>query len=68
MDANGGVNVVNNQIDGMYEDQDSDLSYVATKTERLLFTWPIRNFAERTSPAKTEEYHFMEENQVILTI
>jgi len=37
---------------------------VATKTERLMFTWPIRNFTERTAPVKTEEYHFMEENQV----
>jgi len=62
-----GVALANNVIGGMlgqYEDQESDLSYVATKTERLMFTWPIRNFTERTTPVKTEEYHFMEENQV----
>jgi len=62
--VNLGVPLPNNQIDGLYEDQESDLSYVATKTERLLFTWPIRSFTERKTPVNTEEYHFMEENQV----
>ena len=55
--------MANHGVLGQYEDQESDLSYVATKTERLMFTWPIRNFTERTAPVKTEEYRFMEENQ-----
>jgi len=46
------------------DDLDSHMKYVCTKTERLIFNWPIKDFSERNSPAKTQSYHFMEENLV----
>ena len=49
---------------GMTDDLDSHMKYVATKTERLIFCWPIKGFSERTTAAKTQSYHFMEENLV----
>eukprot|EP00090_Calanus_glacialis_P013558 TRINITY_DN22222_c0_g1_i1.p1 TRINITY_DN22222_c0_g1~~TRINITY_DN22222_c0_g1_i1.p1 ORF type:complete len:374 (-),score=141.01 TRINITY_DN22222_c0_g1_i1:52-1173(-) len=49
---------------GMTDDLDSHMKYVATKTERLIFCWPIKGFSERTTSANTQSYHFMEENLV----
>ena len=52
------------QGNGSTDDLDSHMKYVATKTERLIFCWPIKGFSERTNPANTQSYHFMEENLV----
>lgn len=46
------------------DDGDSQTKYVATKSERLVFTWPIRGWVQRVVKAKTRSYHFMEQNSV----
>ena len=46
------------------DDEGSEIQFVATKTERLAFCWPISDWSERTEPAKTRSYHFMEQNGV----
>ena len=46
------------------DDEGSEIQFVATKTERLAFCWPISDWSERTEPAKTRSYHFMEDNPV----
>jgi len=51
---------------GAVDDQDSSMKYVATKSERLIFSWPIRNFSERVVAARSQTYHFMEENQICM--
>jgi len=39
------------------------LSYVATKKERLIFNWPVREFNDLQRPISTPYYNFMEEHQ-----
>jgi len=52
-------------LDGQItDDQDSEIKYVATKTERLVFCWPISGWGDRNSPLRTRSYHFMEQNTV----
>lgn len=46
------------------DDSESELQFVSTKSERLKLSWPIRGWSERTSPARTRRYQFMEENSV----
>ena len=49
---------------GPTDDEGSQIQFVASKTERLTFCWPITDWSERTEPAKTRSYHFMEDNPV----
>ena len=49
---------------GPTDDEGSQIQFVASKTERLTFCWPISDWSERTEPAKTRSYHFMEDNPV----
>ena len=43
----------------------NDLEFISTKTERLKFCWPIRDWSERTQRnIRTVRYNFMEENTV----
>ena len=53
-------NIENNTTD----DLQSDIQFVSTKSERLKLKWPIKDWSERSSPAKTRMYQFMEENTV----
>lgn len=46
------------------DDGDALTKYVSTKTERLVFTWPIRDWGERVAKAGTRYHHFMEQNGV----
>lgn len=46
------------------DDIESELQFVSTKSERLKLSWPIRGWSERTSPARTRRYQFLEENSV----
>lgn len=43
------------------DESGSTLSYLATKTERLIYTWPVRDFNERLTPAKTQPHLFLGE-------
>ena len=53
-------NIENNTTD----DLQSDIQFVSTKSERLKLKWPIKDWSERSIPAKTRMYQFMEENTV----
>jgi len=48
----------------MADDQNSEIKYVATKSERLVFKWPISGWGDRAVPLTTRNYHFMEQNLV----
>ncbi|XP_023340926.1 speckle-type POZ protein B [Eurytemora carolleeae] len=45
----------NIQVDGC------SLSFITSKSERLIFTWPIRGFSELTTSMSTPFFNFMEE-------
>lgn len=52
-------------VDPSLEDDGAAVAkFVATKTERLVFTWPIRDWDQRSVKAKTRSHHFMEQNGV----
>ena len=51
-------------VNGPTDDEGSQIQFVASKTERLNFCWPISDWSERTEPVKTRSYHFMEDNPV----
>ena len=40
----------------MTDDGESELQFVSTKTERLKLSWPIRDWSERTAPARTRRW------------
>ena len=54
--------IINNNEDT--DDAACDIQFVSTKTERLKLSWPIRDWSERSTAAKTQRYNFMEENTV----
>jgi len=55
-------------VEGVEDDGDAIIKSIATKTERLVFTWPIREWGQRVGKAKTRSYHFMEQNGVNMVL
>jgi len=55
-------------VEGGEDDGDATTKFIATKTERLVFTWPIREWGQRVGKAKTRSYHFMEQNGVNMVL
>jgi len=50
--------------EALQDDGEAQIKYVATKTERLVFTWPISDWGGRVARASTRSHHFMEQNGV----
>lgn len=55
------MEVAHEVADQIVQTEDCCLKYVATKSERLVYKWRIRNFLEQASPTSTPFYTFMEE-------
>eukprot|EP00088_Acartia_fossae_P071539 TRINITY_DN9837_c1_g2_i4.p1 TRINITY_DN9837_c1_g2~~TRINITY_DN9837_c1_g2_i4.p1 ORF type:complete len:379 (+),score=89.55 TRINITY_DN9837_c1_g2_i4:59-1195(+) len=55
------VQMVQPEDEILHVDEDCSLQYVATKNERLIYKWRIRNYTEQNHPRSTPFYSFMEE-------